>query len=167
MRPALDAAAASEAEAVYLVDSFGALYPEQVRDMTRMYLDAVKGTGKEVGFHAHNNQQLAFANTIEAIVNGANRLDATMAGIGRGAGNCPLELLIGFLHNPKFWIRPVLECVRDVFAPMRKDMAWGYDICYAITGQLNQHPRDAISWLKGDKPEDYVAFFDSITEEAS
>ena len=167
LRAALESAAQSEAQAVYLVDSFGALYPEQVRDLTRMYLEMVKGTGKEVGFHAHNNQQLAFANTIEAIVNGANRLDATMSGIGRGAGNCPLELLIGFLHNPKFWIRPILECVRDVFVPMRNEMEWGYNICYAVTGQLNQHPREAINWLRGDSPDDYVAFYDRITEEDS
>ena len=51
---------------------------------------------KEIGFHGHNNQQLAFGNTIEAIVHNANHLDATIYGIGRAAGNCPLELLIGF-----------------------------------------------------------------------
>jgi len=44
--------------------------------------------------------ELAFANTIEAIIHGANRVDATMAGMGRGAGNCPMELMIGFLRNP-------------------------------------------------------------------
>ncbi|NIM71501.1 MAG: nucleoid-structuring protein H-NS, partial [Pseudomonas stutzeri] len=63
--------------------------------------------------HAHNNQQLAYANTIEALIMGASRLDGTMNGIGRGAGNCPMELLIGFLKNPKFRLRPVLTCIRD------------------------------------------------------
>lgn len=157
--------ARSPASAVYLVDSFGALYSEQVRDLTRMYLMAIEGTGKQVGFHGHNNQQLAFANTIEAIVAGANRLDATVTGIGRGAGNCPMELLVGFLHNPKFKLRPILECARDVFVPMRREMEWGYTIPYAITGMKNRHPRAAIEWRAGPTPDDYVAFYDQIVED--
>src|SRR5512137_1116930 len=95
---------------IYIVDSFGALYSEQVRDLAHKYLKAVKGTGKQVGIHAHNNQQLAYANTIEGIVLGANRLDGTIMGLGRGAGNCPMELLLGFLRNPKYDIRPILKC---------------------------------------------------------
>lgn len=165
MLEALRMIAQSEVSAVYLVDSFGALYSEQVRDLTRIYVDAMAGTGKEVGFHGHNNQQLAFANTIEAIVAGANRIDATISGIGRGAGNCPLELLIGFLHNPKFHMRPVLECCRDVFVPLSKQIEWGYSLPYAITGQLNRHPRSAIEWRAGSTPDDYAAFYDRMIEE--
>ena len=92
-------------------------------------------------------------------------MDATISGIGRGAGNCPLELLVGFLHNPKFRIRPVLECCRDVFAPLANEMEWGYSIPYAITGLLNQHPRSAIRWRAGDTPDDYVSFYDQTVEE--
>lgn len=162
---ALEIAARSDASAVYIVDSFGSLYSEQVRDLTKMYMNAMEGTGKEVGFHGHNNMQLAFANTIEAIVNGANRMDATIAGIGRGAGNCPLELLLGFLHNPKFKIRPVLDSCQNIFLPLSKEIDWGYSIPYAITGQLNQHPRDAIAWRSGNTPDDYLSFYDKIMEE--
>ena len=162
---ALELAAASPIQAVYIVDSFGALYTEQVRDLTKLYAEALKGTAKEVGFHGHNNLQLGFANTIEAIVAGANRIDATISGIGRGAGNCPLELLLGFLHNPKFRLRPVLECCRDVFVPLSKDLDWGYSIPYAITAFLNQHPRAAIEMRKGETPDDYVTFFDEMVEE--
>jgi len=165
LQDALAIAAKSQAEAVYLVDSFGALYSEMVRDLIRIYLKAMEGTGKEVGFHGHNNQQLAFANAIEAIVAGANRLDATISGIGRGAGNCPMELLIGFLHNPKFNLRPILECCRDVFVPLAKKMEWGYSIPYALTGQLNLHPREAIQWRAGPTPDDYVGFYDQVIEE--
>jgi 4-hydroxy 2-oxovalerate aldolase len=167
IRSALELIARSPAGGVYIVDSFGALYSEQVHDLTRMYLKAMEGTGKEVGFHGHNNCQLAFANTIEAIVAGANRVDATVSGIGRGAGNCPLELLIGFLHNPKFHIRPVLECCRDVFVPLRKEFDWGYSIPYAITAQMNQHPNAAIKMRSGPAPDDYVSFYDQMTEEVS
>jgi 4-hydroxy 2-oxovalerate aldolase len=165
MLEALKLTAQSSAEAVYLVDSYGALYSEQVRDLTRLYVKAMEGTGKEVGFHAHNNQQLAFANTIEAIVAGANRLDATISGIGRGPGNCPMELLIGFLHNPKFRVRPILKCCRDVFAPLSRKMEWGYSIPYALSGQFNQHPRAAIEMRAGPAPDDYVTFYDQIVDE--
>lgn len=169
LREALDVISKSEADAVYLVDSFGAMYSEQIRDLTLMYLKAVEGTGKQVGIHAHNNQQLAYANTIEALISGASRLDATINGMGRGAGNCPLELLIGFLKNPKFHLRPVLEAVQNVFLPMKKNegIEWGYEIPYFITGQLNMHPREAIKVLSTDKKEDYVTFFDAMIQEES
>ena len=98
---ALDIFADSGAQAIYLSDSFGTFYAEQVEYLMRKYLRLAVPRGKVVGMHAHNNQQLAFANTIEAIIQGANMLDGSMAGLGRGAGNCPLELLLGFLHNPQ------------------------------------------------------------------
>lgn len=164
---ALELFAKSEVCAVYIVDSFGALYSEQIRDLTVTFLRTLEGTGKEVGIHAHNNQMLAYANTLEALIVGANRLDATINGMGRGAGNCPLELLIGFLKNPKFQLRPILQCIQDVFLPIEKQnqMEWGYKIPYMITGQLNQHPRAAIKMRAGEFPEDYVAFYDMMTEE--
>jgi len=165
MLEALEIVAKSPVSAIYLVDSWGGLYTEQVRNLTRIYVKAMEGTGKEVGFHAHNNQQLAFANTIEAVIAGANRVDVTINGIGRGPGNCPMELLIGFLHNPKFRLRPVLECCRDVFIPLSKHIEWGYRIPYGITGQLNQHPREAIKMRAGDAPDDYVTFYDRMVEE--
>ncbi len=165
LNQALEEIAKSEISTLYVVDSFGALYSEQIKDLVLKYLAALEGTGKEVGIHAHNNQQLAYANTIEALIVGANRLDATIAGIGRGAGNCPLELLIGFLHNPKFKLRPVLECVQNVMQPLRKKMDWGYSIPYMITGQLNVHPRVAIKMRAGDNPNDFVGFYDQMMEE--
>ena len=61
--------------------------------------------------HCHNNQQLAFANTIEGVRFDSNLVDASLYGIGRGAGNCPLELIVGFLKNPKFNIEPILKVI--------------------------------------------------------
>ena len=167
IRGALALARDCPALGVYLVDSFGVFYPEQVRHLTKMYIDALEGTGKDVGFHAHNNQQLAYANTIEALIAGANRVDATISGIGRGAGNCPLELLLGFLHNPKFNLRPVLKCCEEVFTPLRKELDWGYSIPYALTGQMNQHPRAAIKMRASDAPDAYVEFYNQLIEENS
>jgi len=164
---AIAALAKTPVGTIYLVDSFGSLYSEQIRDLTTNYLKAVEGTGKQVGIHAHNNQQLAYANTIESLIVGANRLDATIHGLGRGAGNCPLETLIGFLRNPKFRLRPVLECVQKHFVPLSKQLDWGYSIPYMITGMLNQHPRPAIKARGGDARDDYVAFYDQMMEEES
>lgn len=157
----------SEAQAVYVVDSFGALYSEQVQYLVKKYLHYCKAVGKEVGMHMHNNLQLAYANTIEGIVLGANYLDATMAGLGRGAGNCQMELLIGFLHNPKYDLRPVLDCVQNHIEPLRAKLLWGFDLPYMLTGLLNQHPRAAIKFkeaeLKGEKG-DILKFYDTVTE---
>ena len=137
---------------ICVVDSFGALYREQVDMLVRKYMDATKDTGKEVGIHAHNNQQLAFANTIEAIILGANRVDATVDGLGRGAGNCPMELLLGFLRNPKFKIRPVYKLLEDHFVKLRREMTWGPLVPYNITGQHNQHPPRGNGLARGQQP---------------
>jgi 4-hydroxy 2-oxovalerate aldolase len=161
--------AKSEAKVIYLVDSFGAFYSEQIRFMVKKYLAHCKPAGKEVGVHAHNNLQLAYANTIEGIIQGANFLDATMAGLGRGAGNCPMELLIGFLHNPKYQLRPILDCVQNHIEPMRAKLLWGYDLPYLLTGLRNLHPRAAIQFkeaeLKGGKG-DILKFHDAVTDQA-
>ncbi|MEE9528665.1 MAG: aldolase catalytic domain-containing protein, partial [Dehalococcoidia bacterium] len=119
---ALELLANSEVGTFYIVDSFGAIYSEQTQFLLEKYLSYTKSSGKQVGMHAHNNQQLAFANTIEAIIKGANILDASMAGLGRGAGNCPIELLVGFLHNPKFRLRPILQCIQQYIEPLREKL---------------------------------------------
>jgi 4-hydroxy 2-oxovalerate aldolase len=164
---ALDALVKSPVGTVYLVDSFGSFYSEQIRDLTLTFLKAVEGSGKEIGMHMHNNQQLAYANTVEGLILGANRLDATINGMGRGAGNCPLELLVMFLKNPKFRLRPILKVIQEHFVPLIRErkMEWGYMVPYMITGMLNQHPRAAMKLRAGDQPDDYVAFYDQIIEE--
>ncbi|MDP6685928.1 MAG: nucleoid-structuring protein H-NS, partial [Candidatus Omnitrophota bacterium] len=117
---------------------------------------------REVGFHGHNHQQLAFGNTIEAIIHGANYLDATVYGIGRAAGNCPLELLLGFLKNPKFDIRPILDLISKEFIPLRNKIEWVYIIPYAISGMLNEHPKAAMALRNSSKKEDYREFYESL-----
>ena len=74
---ALDELAKTPVKAVYIVDSYGALYPIQMRRITELYLNTMEKYGKLVGIHAHNNQQCAFANTIESMSVGASMLDAT------------------------------------------------------------------------------------------
>jgi 4-hydroxy 2-oxovalerate aldolase len=162
---ALEVLVETPATTIVVVDSFGSLYAEQIELLVKKYRKAVEGTGKEVGIHAHNNQQLAFANTIEAIIHGANRVDATVAGIGRGAGNCPMELLIGFLRNPSYRIRPVLQLLQDHFVNLREKVEWGPLVPYNITGQLNQHPRAAIALRSGDEKNSFVDFYDKLVSD--
>jgi len=161
---ALELLANSEVGTIYIVDSFGALYSEQVQLLVEKYMKYAEPFGKQVGIHTHNNQQLAFANTIEAITKGVNMLDASMAGLGRGAGNCPMELLVGFLHNPKFRLRPIIQCIQQHIEPLREKLLWGFDIPYMMTGLLNQHPRSGMSFNASKDRGDIIKFFDSVTE---
>ena len=150
----------SKADCVYIVDSFGALYQETTEFLIKKAKSILKT--KEVGIHAHNNQQLAFGNTIEAIIHDANFVDGTVYGLGRAAGNCPLELILGFLKNPKFDIRPILDLISKEFIPLREKIEWGYIIPYAITGILDEHPRAAMALRSSDKKENYREFYESL-----
>ena len=149
--------AETAALAVYVVDSYGALYSEEVHFLVEKYQMYVKT--KEIGVHMHNNQQLAFANTIEGIIKGANFLDGTLYGLGRGAGNCPTELLVGFLKNPKFDLVPLLDVVSEHILPLTKTIEWGYRVPYMLTGIRDLHPREAIRWMAGPEKDDFVNFY--------
>jgi 4-hydroxy 2-oxovalerate aldolase len=89
-------------------------------------------------------------------------LDATMAGLGRGAGNCQMELLVGFLNNSKYRLRPVLECVQQHIEPLRNSLIWGFDPAYMMTGILNQHPRAAIGFNSSEDRGNLVKFYDQF-----
>jgi len=149
-----------KAKVIYIVDSFGALYQETTEFLVKKFKGILKT--KEIGMHGHNNQQLGFANTIEAIIHDTNFVDGTVYGLGRAAGNCPLELLIGFLKNPKFDIRPILDLISKELVPLRDKIEWGYIIPYAITGILDEHPRAAMALRKTEKKENYREFYESL-----
>jgi 4-hydroxy 2-oxovalerate aldolase len=149
----------SPVKAVYVVDSYGGLFSEQIHFLVNKAKGYLNSKGIEVGIHCHNNQQLAFANTIEAIRMGANYLDATIFGIGRGPGNCPLELLLAFLKNPKFKLEPILEVIEHEMLPLRQKIEWGYIIPYMITGILNQHPRSAIALRNSPDKDKYSQYY--------
>lgn len=158
----LESIRTTPAKIMVIVDSFGHMYREQVDILYEKYAAAMGDVNKQIGIHAHNNLQLGFANTIEAIILGANYADATMGGLGRGAGNCPMELLLGFLRNPKFRMRPVVKFLQEYVEPLRAQVNWGPSLPYNITGQLNRHPRAAIKFLASEQRKDYLGFFDEI-----
>ncbi|MBQ9120505.1 MAG: aldolase catalytic domain-containing protein [Lachnospiraceae bacterium] len=146
-------------DVIYLVDSFGAFYPEQIERLADKYLNVAAKYNKKIGIHAHNNQQLAFANTIEALSRGTSFLDATVSGMGRGAGNCYMELLLSFLRNPKYNKLAIMSFVEKHMNRLKEEGAvWGYDIPYLLTGVLNAHPSSAINFINQQR-SDYAMFY--------
>lgn len=162
IKAALDILGKSPVDVFYIVDSFGSLYPEQIARMADLYGEYAEKYGKKLGIHAHDNQHLAFANTIEAVGDGVDWLDATYSAMGRGAGNCAMELLLGFLKNPKYNVYPVIQFIEKNMGKLREEGAvWGYDLQYLMTGLLNQHPRTAIQFTQ-DRRTDYAEFYKEI-----
>ncbi len=162
LRVALDILGKSPVDVFYIVDSFGSIYPEQLARIAALYGEFAEKYGKKLGIHAHDNQKLAFANTIEAVGDGVDWLDATYSAMGRGAGNCAMELLLGFLKNPKYNVYPVLQFIEKHMNKLREEgVVWGYDLQYLMTGLLNQHPRTAIQFTK-DGRHDYAEFYKEI-----
>ena len=84
-------------------------------------------------------------------------------GIGRGAGNCPTELLLSFLKNPKFKVRPLLEVIESQILPWQEKIDWGYYVPYMLTGTMNQHPRTAMAHMDSENKNRLTDFYDSVT----
>ncbi len=162
LRTALDIICQSPVDVVYVVDSYGSMLPEELARLIEFYKESANKYGKSLGIHAHNNKQLAFANTLEAVGDGVDYLDATYSGMGRGAGNCAMEQLLSLLRNPKYNMFPVLQFIEKYMNKLREEgVVWGYDVQYLLTGILNQHPRTAIAFTKEGR-SDYAEFYKEI-----
>jgi len=142
---ALARVARSPADVVYVVDSYGHLDPQAVRAVVGRFRETLPG--KAVGFHGHNNRQLALANTLVAIECGATLVDASLLGMGRGAGNCPLELLVGLRDPSHRTLVPLLRFLALHEAELPPRSRWGYSLPLMLTGLLNRHPREATEEL--------------------
>lgn len=135
---------------IVIADSFGSLLPSSVSKIISIF----KLTEKKIGFHAHNNLQMAFANSCVAIENGADFIDATIYGLGRAAGNLPLELLIAYMENVnknKYNIIPILKLINDKFLKLSEELHWGYSFKYMLTGAASIHPNYATELLDRSK----------------
>ena len=108
------------AHCVYVTDSAGALLQDEAREKVAALKDAL---GCEVGFHNHNNLGLGVANTVTAIQAGADRVDGSVAGMGAGAGNCALEVLVAVLdrmgipHSTRLY--PLIDCADSLVRPLQ------------------------------------------------
>lgn len=165
LKAALDVIGQSPVNVIYIVDSYGSIYPEEMARVCDIFGEFAAKYNKKLGIHAHDNQRLAFANTIECVGDGVDYLDATYMAMGRGAGNCSVESLIGFLHNPKYQLYPVLKFLEEHMVPLKESgVVWGYDTQYLLTGLLNQHPRTAITYTK-EKRKDITNYYKEITSQ--
>lgn len=132
--------AQSTLDYVYFADSYGSLFPADIKK----YITLLKQTDKKIGFHAHNGLQLAFANTLEALNHGIDIIDGTVYGMGRGAGNLPLEVLLMYFEKnmncEQYNVMPVLDLIDRYFITMQKETPWGYSLPYMLSGIFEVHP---------------------------
>ena len=76
-----------------------------------------------------------------------------------------MELLLGFLRNPKFHLRPIIKLLQDHILPLQASVDWGPSVPYNITGQLNLHPRAAMECRASEQRDDLIAFYDKIVSD--
>jgi len=134
------------ADYFYLVDSYGGVYPNDVRET----IDLVRQRTKcKLGFHGHNNLELALINTLTAIECGVDIVDATVTGMGRGAGNLKTELLLTAL-NAKDGLAvdfDALSRVVDAFNKLNRIHEWGTNLPYMVSGANSLPQKDVMEWV--------------------
>lgn len=126
----------------YLVDSYGGMFPQSVE---RTIVHLQKNLSITIGFHGHNNLELALANTLSAKEAGAGILDSTIMGMGRGAGNLKTELLLSVLYKDQH-IKvdfDVLNSITQIFEDFQKKYGWGTNLPYMVSG-IRSLPQDAV-----------------------
>jgi 4-hydroxy 2-oxovalerate aldolase len=133
------------------VDSFGACFPDQVKAAVAK---AKKSVNVPLGFHGHNNVELAFANALAAIEAGVGYLDSTITGMGRGAGNLKTEIIVSYLESRGQGGTSDLSSLGALiedFDCMRKHFGWGSNLPYVISGLNSLPQKDVMDWLSKDR----------------
>jgi len=124
----------------YIADSLGGMDEKMVKDK----IDIIRSNWKKpFGVHMHNNIEKALSNTIAAINLGAEWIDSTVLGMGRGAGNAQTENLIIELQNlskKKYNIIPLLNLIKNFFITLKYKYNWGTNPFYYLAGKHGIHP---------------------------
>lgn len=130
----------------YMVDSFGGVFPKDVKDT----IDIVRSkTNVPLGFHGHNNLELALVNSLTALENGVEIIDATITGMGRGAGNLKTELLLTVLNSTKGLEVDfnALSQISGAFELLQKEFEWGTNIPYMVSGANSLPQKEVMEWV--------------------
>ncbi len=134
------------AEYFYMVDSYGGVYPNDVKEIYEIVKSKMN---TKIGFHGHNNLELAFINSLTAIECGADIIDSTVTGMGRGAGNLKTELLLTALNQ-----RNGLEIdfnslsnVTAAFHVLQQKHEWGTNLPYMVSGANSLPQKDVMEWV--------------------
>lgn len=128
-------------EGISIVDTFGAMYEDDLIHIAKI-LDSTLDKNIKLGFHSHNNQQMAFANTITFVNYFADLdrdiiVDSSLCGMGRGAGNATTELVANFLnrkYHKNYDMNQVLDAIDTYMKGFELNYKWGYSIPYFIAG---------------------------------
>lgn len=158
----------SEVDVFYLADSFGSFYPEDIRALIGLIKSHYDGT---IGIHTHDNQGMAYANTLVAIEEGVEFIDATVTGMGRGAGNLHTEqFLMGYAKRAsedRFKASALMPIISEYIEPMKKQYKWGYNLTYMYSGLMNIHPTYCQKLAEGNQftPEEQAQILSHIPKE--
>lgn len=134
-----------EPYAVSMVDTYGLLEPDMLLHYYEI-LDREVKPSVQIGFHAHNNFQMGYANAQAFLKKKTSRdvlADGTLFGMGKSAGNAPLELLARKMnkdYNTKYRIEPMLEAIEESILPIREKMSWGYNTFFYMCAANKCHP---------------------------
>jgi len=129
---------------LYLVDSYGSVYP---KDINRLLKKIKLITPVKLGFHGHNNMELALANSIEAVSSGVEIIDATILGMGRGAGNLKTELLLTQISKTQEIDFNLISNIVSEFHLLKKKYSWGTNLPYMISGFHSIPQKKVMDWL--------------------
>nr|WP_315410280.1 hypothetical protein [uncultured Selenomonas sp.] len=132
--------------AISVVDTFGAMFEEDLARIVRT-LDEALDPAIAMGFHSHNNQQLSFALTmhfVELLAESERSaiVDASLCGMGRGAGNATTELVASYLdrkQNGNYDMDAILDAIDTYMEPFREAYTWGYSTPYFVAGMYQCH----------------------------
>jgi 4-hydroxy 2-oxovalerate aldolase len=131
---------------LYLVDSYGGLLPSQVTSLVELVKSCVD---VKVGYHGHNNLELAFANALAAITAGCDIVDATILGAGRGPGNLRTELLLTYMASNEMvnFDFNVLSSLVESWIPLYEECKWGTNLPYMVSGANSLPQKDVMEWI--------------------
>jgi 4-hydroxy 2-oxovalerate aldolase len=130
----------------YMVDSFGGVYPDDVKNIIS---NIKEKTNVKLGFHGHNNLELGLINSLVAAEYGVDMIDATITGMGRGAGNLKMELLLSVLQSKGKvdFDYNYLSKVTDEFSKLQKKYDWGTNLPYMVSGANSLPQKQVMEWV--------------------